>query len=86
MNDSQIVYVVGCWLPSIHTDTSIQVGGTVPERTRNSDNICPFSRGTSHELLRVSALQMFQCPNMVIMTIATTRMYRSLINLCTTKV
>jgi hypothetical protein len=35
---------------------------------------------------RVSATQMFQIPNLAIMTIASTRMYRSLINLGNTEV
>jgi hypothetical protein len=45
-----------------------------------------MSRGEDIDFLRVSATQMFQGPNMVIMAIAATRMYRSLINLDTTEV
>jgi hypothetical protein len=43
------------------------------------------SRRDDIDFLRVSATQTFQCPNMVIMVIASTRMYRSLINLGTTE-
>jgi len=50
MYETRHVYAVGYWLPYIRTDTSIQLGGTVPERTRNSDTVCSFSRGTSPEL------------------------------------
>jgi hypothetical protein len=38
------------------------------------------SRRKDIDFLRVSAMQMFETPNLVIMTIAATRMYRSLIN------
>ncbi|KAF8496190.1 hypothetical protein F5888DRAFT_1635131 [Russula emetica] len=44
------------------------------------------SRKEDIDSSRVSATQMFQCPNMVIMTISATRMYRSLMNRGTTEI
>src|SRR6266478_9938832 len=50
MYETRVVSVVRCWSHSIHTGTSIRLGGTVPERTCNSDNMCPFSQGMSRGL------------------------------------
>jgi hypothetical protein len=44
------------------------------------------SRREDIDFLRVSATQTFQGPNLVIMAVASTRMYRSLINLGTAEV
>jgi hypothetical protein len=60
--------------------------GETTRRIGPRTSLFATSRREDIDSLRVSATQMFQCPNMVIMTIAATRMYRSLINRGTTEV
>jgi len=64
----------------------IGVDGTLPDSLDLVRPLFATSRRDDIDFLRVSETKMFQCPNLVIMTIASTGMYRSLINLGTTDV
>jgi hypothetical protein len=65
------------WLMELYSGNT-----TIRPRT----SLFATSRREDIDSLRVSAMQTFRCPAVVIMTIGATRMYRSLKNLGTTEV